>query len=211
MDGERNRVDGAGNDVRIRPRGLDRGRECRPCRSLAVETNRQSARLADPLDEYARAARIEGAGRVVHQCSRSAELVQAMSALEEDVAFVRRAGAVHEPDCELFPGAANRLGSVHEVLKVVQRVVDPKDVDTALGSAVDEAPNEISRDGPRTDQEASTKRDPERCLTPRLQGSDSLPGAFDPAPHGRVEAAAAGDLEVCEPSTVEDVGELEEA
>ena len=211
VDGERNRIDGAGNDVRLRSCSLDRGGKRRSCRSLAVETDRQTARLADPPDENARATRIEGAGRVVHQCPRSAELVQVMSALEEDVAFVPRAGAVHEPDCKLFPGAANGLGSVHEVFEVVQRVVDPENVDAALGSAVDEAPNEISRDGPRPDQEPPAKRNPERCLTPRFQSSDSLPGAFDPAAHGRVEAAAAGDLQVREPSTVEDVGELQEA
>ena len=74
----------------------------------------------------------------------------------------------------------------------------------------DEAAHEVAADGPRADEEAAAQRQSERRLRARLDRADALPRALDAAPHGRVEDAAAGDLEVGEPGAVEDLGEPEQ-
>ena len=50
----------------------------------------------------------------------------------------------------------------------------------------------------------------ERRLAETAQRADALPRALDPAPHGRVEAAAARHLERGEPGLVEHRGDLED-
>jgi hypothetical protein len=58
---------------------------------------------------------------------------------------------VHEPYGKLFFRCSNRLGSLPKVRKVVQRIVEPEDVDAAGGCAPDETPDEIPREWSRTD------------------------------------------------------------
>ena len=67
--------------------------------------------------------------------------------------------------------------------------------------------HEVAADGPRADEEAAAQRHPERRLRARLQRADPLPRALDAAADGRVEDAAAGDLEVGEAGAVEDLRE----
>ena len=77
MEGERDRVDGAGDQVGAGARGLERGGERVAAGALAVEADRQAARLAQRR-RRARCARCgcERAGRIVEQDARGAELGQ---------------------------------------------------------------------------------------------------------------------------------------
>ena len=111
---------------------------------------------------------------------------------------------------ELLAGAGDRLARLAQVGDVVQRVVQPEDVDAVLGRRGDEAPHEVGADRPRADEEAAAEREPERRRRARLERADPLPGALDAAPHGRVEDAAARDLEAGEAGAVEDLGEAED-
>ena len=74
----------------------------------------------------------------------------------------------------------------------------------------DEAAREVDADRARADEEATAQRHPERRLRARLERADPLPRALDAAPDGRVEDAAARDLEVREAGAVEDLGEPQE-
>ncbi len=87
--------------------------------------------------------------------------------------------------------------------------MEAEDVDAVLGGRGDEAPDEVRVDRARADEEAAAERQAERRLHPCLERADPLPGALDAALDGRVEAAAARDLEVGEAGAVEDLGELE--
>ncbi len=87
--------------------------------------------------------------------------------------------------------------------------MEPEDVDAVLGRRGDEAAGEVGVDRPRADEEAAAEREPERRLDARLERADPLPRALDAALDGRVEAAAARDLEVREAGLVEDLGEPE--
>ena len=141
---------------------------------------------------------------------RGAELRELARLLDERVHLARDAGAVDEPGLELALGRRDRLGRLAEVRDVVQRVVQPEDVDPVLGRGRDEPPGELAVDGPGADEEAPAEREPERGLDPRLDRPDPLPGALHAAPDRAVEDAAAGDLEVGEPRSVEDLGEPEQ-
>ena len=77
----------------------------RAARALAVEADRQAARLADRLDELADAVRLERAGRVVDQHAGGTELRQAPRLRDERLGLAGRAGAVDEARVELAPGA----------------------------------------------------------------------------------------------------------
>ena len=88
--------------------------------------------------------------------------------------------------------------------------MQPEDVDAVLGRRRDEAPGELAVDRPGADEEAPAQREPERRLDPRLDRADPLPRALDAAADRAVEDAAAGDLEVGEPGSVEDLGEPEQ-
>ena len=119
------------------------------------------------------------------------------------------AGAVDEAGVELAPGRGDRLARLLQVRDVVQRVVQAEDVDPALGGASDESPDEIAADGPRADEKAAAERHRERRLGAGLERANPLPRALDATLDGRVEAAAAGDLEVGESGRVEDLGQVE--
>ena len=96
------------------------------------------------------------------------------------------------------------LACLDEVRDVVQRVVEPEDVDAVLGRSRDEAPDEVAADRPRADEEAAAERERERSLiAPGGRGSAST--GSDPAAHGRVEDAPARDLEVGGAGAVEDL------
>src|ERR671935_254232 len=71
-------------DPRIWPIGDASGGQPASARALTVETNRETARLADPLDELPGLRRFEGPGRVVNEDARSAELAQVVRALEQN-------------------------------------------------------------------------------------------------------------------------------
>ena len=191
------------------PRGLDRARERRTARALEVHAHREAARLLQAVHEVAGAAGLERAGRVVEEHPRRAELRQPPRALHERLRLARHPRAVDEAAVELAPGRGDRLCRLGEVRDVVQRVVEPEDVDAVRGRGRDEPLDEVGGDGVGTDEEAAAQRHPERRLHAALQGADALPGALHAPAHGRVEDAAAGHLEVREPGAVEDVGELQ--
>ena len=108
---------------------------------------------------------------------------------------------------ELAARADDRLARLAQVRDVVQRVVEPEDVDPVLRRAGDEAADDVGRDRLGADEEAPAQRDPERCRRARVDRADPLPGALDAAPHGGVEHAAARHLEAREPRAVEDLGD----
>ena len=81
-----------------------------------------------------------------------------------------------------------------------------EDVDAVLRRRRDEPPREVGVDRARADEEAAAQREPERRLDAGLEGADALPGALEAALDGRVEAAAARDLEIGEAGAVEEPG-----
>src|SRR6476661_1968151 len=95
-------------------------------------------------------------------------------------------------------------GGFTEIRDVVEGIVKPEDVDSALRGGRDESADEVVVDRPGADEEAASKRQAERCLDIRLQRSDALPGALDASTHRTVEATATRDLEVGEPGAIED-------
>ena len=139
--------------------------------------------------------------------AHGAELGQHPRALDQRLDLAGAAGAVDEAGLEVALRGDDRLGRLAEVRDVVQRVVEPEDVDAVLGGGGDEAAREVGVDGPRADEEAAAQREPERRLDARLERADPLPRALDAALDRRVEAAAARDLEVREAGAVEDLRE----
>ena len=192
------------------PRRLDRRRERGPARALAVEADREAARIGYALDELPCLARVQRAGRVVDEDARRLQLAERCGALEQDVGRVGRARAVDEADRELLAARVDGVRRLAEVPEVVQRIVQAEDVDAVVGRALDEPPDEVARHGPGADEKPSAERDPEGRGAARAKGPDPLPGTLDAPAHRRVEAAAAGHLERGEPRPVEQVGHLEE-
>jgi hypothetical protein len=190
--------------------GFERGCERAAAGALGVEADGQAARLAQRADELADPVRHERAGRVVEQQPRGAEVGQPLRLLDEDRGLAGVAVAVDEAGGELAAGGADRLGRLGQVGRVVERVVEPEDVDPVLGRARDEAPDDVAADRPGADEEAAAEGERQRRPRPGLQRADPLPGALDPPADGAVEDPAAGDLEVREPGRVEDARELED-
>src|SRR5262249_7433006 len=154
--------------------------------------------LGERCDELVGAIRLERARRIVQQHSRGAELRQPLRLLDELLRLAALAGAVDETGVELALCGHERPARLAQGRAVVQRILEPEDIDPALGRAGDEAAREVVADGPRPDEEATAERHRERRLRPRLERANPLPWALDPAPHCRVEDASAGDLEVRE-------------
>src|SRR5207248_6587573 len=73
----------------------------------------------------------------------------------------------------------------------------------------DEAPSEIGVHRTGADEKATAEGETERRLHARLQRADPLPRALEAALDGGVEAAAAGDLQIGEAGTVENLRERE--
>ncbi len=207
---ERERVDGGRDEICARLDGGERGRERRSRRALHVEADRQLAGGLDPPDQFLRPVREERAGRVVHDHARRAELAELARLLDERVRLRRPPGPVDEAGVESASDARNRRSRLAQVGDVVQRVVQPEDLDAVLGRAADEPPDDIAADGSRAHEEAPSQRDPERRRHARLDPADALPRALDTPAYRRVEDAAPRDLEAGEPGVVEDVGNAED-
>ena len=108
---------------------------------------------------------------------------------------------------QLATGADDRLAGLAEVRDVVQRVVQPEDLDPVLRRARDEPAHDVGRDRLRADEEPPSERDPERRRRACVDRADPLPGTLDPASDRGVEDPAARDLEAAEAGTVEDLGD----
>ena len=210
MERERERVDGAGDQVGSGTRGLDRVGHAAAARALAVEADRQPGGLGDARDELARLVRLQAARGVVDQRARRVQVGELASLLDERVGGALSARAVDEPGVELLAGADDRLAGLAQVRDVVERVVQAEDVDPVLRRGGDEAADEVAADRARADEEAAAEREPERRRRPALERADALPRALDTAAHRGVEDAAAGDLEAREPGLVEHLGERQQ-
>ena len=151
----------------------------------------------------------ERAGRIVEEDAHRTELGEHPRALDQRLDLAGAAGAVDEAGLEVAVRCDDRLGGLAQVRDVVERVVEPEDVDAVRGGGGDEAAREVGVDGPRADEEAAAQREPERRLDARLEGADPLPRALDAPPDGRVEATAARNLEIREAGLVEDLREPE--
>ena len=162
---QRERVDRGRDEVRPRLDGGERRGQAHAGRALDVEADGELARLPDPRHQLGRAVRGERAGRVVDDDARRAELGQLARLLDERVRLPGPARAVHEPGVERPTGARDRRARLAEVRDVVQRVVQPEDLDAVLGGARHEATDDVSADRPRADQEPSAQRDPQRSRT----------------------------------------------
>jgi len=88
--------------------------------------------------------RHERAGRVVDDDPRRAEVGQLPRLLDEGVRLARAAGAVDEAGVECSPGARDRCARLAKVGDVVQRVVEPEDLDPILGRARHEPADDVS-------------------------------------------------------------------
>ena len=156
-------------------------------------------------DELVRAVRLQRSRRVVEEHARHAELRQLRRLLDERLRLAGRAGAVDEAGRELGARIGDRLGGLAQVRDVVQRVVEPEDLDAVLRRRGDEPADEVRVDRMRADEEAAAQRHRERRLEPVAERTDPLPRALDAAPDGGVEHAAARNLEVAEAGVVEDL------
>ncbi len=207
VEGERERIDRAGDELGARTGGGERGGESAAAGALRVDPHGQPARLAERPHELLRGVRLQRAGRVVEQDAHRAELGQHLRALDQRLDLAGAAGAVDEPGLEVAVRRDDRLGGLAQVRDVVEGVVEPEDVDAVRGGRSDEAAGEVGVDRTRADEEAAAQREPERRLDARLEGADPLPRALDAALDRRVEAAAARDLEVREAGLVQDLRE----
>src|SRR6476660_4863739 len=189
--------------------GLDRHRQRVSAGALAVEADRQAGRLRQLVDDAVARARIERARRVVHQHVVGTQLRQPPRLVDHPRQVRHEAGegqAGVQAAARLAHGRGGRL----EVLHVVQGVVQPEDLDAALGRAEDEAAHKIVGQRPRADQEPPAQCHLQgRRAAPRLDAADPLPWALGPLLDGGVEAAAAAHLERGEAGLVEDLGHLQ--
>ena len=209
MQRQRERIDRARDQLGSGVRRRERRGERAAAGALHVDPDRQTARLGERADELLRLVRLQRPGRVVQEHAHGAELGQRLRALDQRVDLAGRSRAVHETRLEVALGRHDRLGGLAQVRHVVQRIVQAEDVDAVLRGRRDEPAREVGVDRARADEKAAAQREPERRLDARLQRADPLPGALEAALDGRVEAAAARDLEIREARAVEDLGELE--
>ena len=186
---------------------LERRRERVAACALAVDADGQARHLTQLGDELGGPVRLQERRGIVQQDPRRAELRQAASRVDERLVL---AAPVEEPGFELAPRRDDRLGGVAQVVDVVQRVVQAEDVDAALGGAGHEPPGEVAVHRARADEEAPANGKGQRGLGASLESPDALPWALDAPAHGRVEDAAARDLEVRKAGPVQDLRDLEE-
>ena len=210
VEAEGDRVDGAADQVGARSRGLERGGERVAGRALEVDADGQTARLGQARDELGRAVGLDRPGRVVEEDTRRAEVGQLARLLGERLGLARLAGAVDEAGVELAAGRLDRLGRLAQVGDVVQRVVEPEDLDPARRGGLDEVADELAVDRAGADEEPAAEGHAERRRRPRLDRADPLPRTLDAAPDGGVEDATARDLEQPEARLVEDPRQAEE-
>ena len=207
MERQRQRIDRGRDQVGADTRRDDRVQEPRPGGTLDEEADGQARLLADALDELLGEVRQERVGRIVEDDARRSERGQLLRALDERVDLALAAGAVDEADVELLARGEDRLARLEQVRHVVERVVQPEDVDAVVGRAGDEAAHDVGGDGSRAGQEPAAERQAERRRRARVDRADALPRALDGEPDGRVEHPAARDLEVGKPGRVEDLGD----
>ena len=150
MHRQRDGVHRGRDHVGARARCFERGRERVATGALRVEADRQPGKLAQLAHQLSGTVRLQHGGRVVEQDPRGAHLRQALRRVDERLVT---AAAVEQPRLELLPRADDRLGRLTKVVDVVQRIVEPEDVDAALGRARDETPRKVAADGARADQE----------------------------------------------------------
>ncbi len=210
VERDRDGVDRAADRRRAAAGRLERGCEGASGGSLAEQPDGQTARLPHLLDELAGVRSVQRARRVVDDDARRSQLRDALRGLDELVTCPRRSGVVHEPDRCFLAGRVHRLDGTHEVGDVVERIVDPEDVDPALGRARDEASDEVVRERAGADQEATAESHPERRLTPRGERADPCPRALDATLDEGVEAPSPRHLEAAEAGPVEGARQLEQ-
>ena len=209
VQGERNRVDGARNQVGARTRRLERGRERVATGSLAVDAHRQTGLLAEPRDQFVCSVRLERPGRVVQEHPHGAEIRQLARLCHQRVGLAGPARAVDEPCLELAACPRDRVRRFTKIRDVVERIVQPEDVDAVFGSRSDEPADEVVVDRARPDEQAAAKRQAEWSLDVRLQRADSLPGALDSSPDRTVEAATARNFQIGEAGLIENLADLQ--
>ena len=98
---ERDRIDGAGDQVRSGPRSVERGGEPAPGRALAIEADGQAASFGERGDELVRPVRLERAGRIVEEHARGSEVGQLLRLLDERLRLAALARAVDQARVEL--------------------------------------------------------------------------------------------------------------
>ena len=156
----------------------------RPCPGSRGRPARRPPPPAASIDLVA-GARVERAGRVVQQHVVGAQLGQPARLVDHprQVRHVAREGQAGVQAAARLAHGRRRRG---EVLDVVQRVVQPEDLDAALGGAEDEAAHQVVGQRPRADQEPAAQRHLQRRLasSARLSAADPLPRALD-CPAGR--------------------------
>ena len=154
-----------------------------------------------PTSSWARwgSSELEGSWRRIRTAPSSGSFFACSTRV---LGLARVARAVDEPGVELALRSGDRLARLPQVGDVVQRVVEPEDVDPALGRRGDEPAREISADRPRTDEESASQRHRKRRLRARLERPDPLPWALDATVDGAVEDTASRDLEVGEAGAV---------
>ena len=204
---ERNRVDGAADQVDAGAGALDREREPVPAGALREEADRKARELLELGDQLAGAVRLQEPGRVVEHDPGGADLGKLLRRLGEGVVAGR---AVQQAGVELAAGVDHRLGGNAEVFGVVERIVEAERVDSALGGAGHEPADEVVADRPRADEEAAPDSQDERGLRARADRPDALPGALDAAAHRGVEGASPRDLEIGVTGLVEDLGQAKQ-
>ncbi len=200
------RIGGDSDHVGARARGLERGGEGVAAGALRVEADRQTGHVTQLGDELTRAVRLQNRGRIVQEDARGAHLRQPLCGVDERL---MAAPSVEEARLELGARRDDRLGSLTEVVDVIQRVVQAEDVDAALGSARDEPAREVSPDGTRANEEAPAQRKRKRRFRPRLERADPLPRALDTAANGGVEDAPTRDLQVRKTGSIEELREAQ--
>ena len=92
--------------------------------------------------------RLERARRIVEEDPHGAKLGQLLRLLDEIFGLAGVTRPVDEAGIELALGIRDRLAGLAQVGDVVEGVVQPEDVDAALGCGSDEAAGEVRADGP---------------------------------------------------------------
>ncbi len=143
---ERDRIDGAGDQVRSGARSVERCGQPAPGRPLAIEADGQAASFGERGDELVRPVRLERSGRIVEEHARGSEVGQPLRLLDERLRLASLARAVDQARVELALRRHDRLARLTQVRDVVERILEPEDVDAALGRARDESPREVAAD-----------------------------------------------------------------